>query len=179
VRLFAGIALDEATRTACAGVARRLELTGFEARYADPANLHITLAFLGNVEATRYDEIVAALDTAAAGAPRFSLTLDKLGAFPHERRPRVVYLGARDASASFRHLARAVRERYETMGFAFEDDNVAHVTIARVKGGSARPLPMLEISPVTLTVDTLVLFESVRAETMTHYAIRHASAMRS
>src|SRR5271156_443145 len=92
-RLFVGIALDDATRAACADAAARLRACDFAARYEDPAKLHVTLAFLGNVEATRVDEIENAARAAAGGCTHFEITLDKLGAFPHERKPRVVYVG--------------------------------------------------------------------------------------
>lgn len=159
-RLFAGIALDDAARAACAAVAVRLRATGFAARFEEPAKLHLTLAFLGNVDAARVDDVVESLRSAAAGRARFELALDKLGAFPNERRPRVVYIGAGRHGADFRGLAETVRAAYHDRGFHFGDDPVAHVTIARVKQ-SRRPLPLVDVAPIALCVAGLTLFESV------------------
>ncbi len=159
-RLFAGIQLDDLTRAACATAGAQLERTGFLARYEAADKLHVTLAFLGNVSQSRYDAVVAALDGAAAGNSVLELTLDKLGAFPHERRPRVVYIGAREQGAPFRALARSVREAYAALGFRFDDDPVAHVTIARVKEPQ-RPLPTIKLAPIALRADSLSLFESL------------------
>jgi 2'-5' RNA ligase len=160
-RLFAGLALDEAARAACAGAIASLQRAGFAAAYEDPAKLHVTLAFLGNVEADRVPAIErVVLATAARTAP-FAVTIDKLGAFPHERRPRVIYVGAREQGAAFRRLCGSLRSAYRELGFSFEDDPVAHVTIARVKGRSLRPLPYVELPPVSLPVGELVLFESL------------------
>jgi 2'-5' RNA ligase len=159
-RLFAGIDLDDAAASACAAVSERLRQTGFDARYEPPDKLHVTLAFLGNVVESRYEAVASALPAAAAGAASFVVSLDKLGAFPHERKPRVVYIGAREQGAAYRALAASVRAAYAAIGFSFEADPVAHVTIARVKE-PRRALPSIEFAPVELRVGKLSLFESI------------------
>lgn len=159
-RLFIGIALDDAARANCAAVSDALRKTGFTARYEAPAKLHATLAFLGFVEPARVDDVVAKLAACAGRAAPLDVTLDKLGAFPHERRPRVVFIGAREQGALFRALAGAVREAYSGIGFEFHNDSVAHVTIARVKE-SIRPLPLVEFEPIPLPIRSLTLFESL------------------
>jgi RNA 2',3'-cyclic 3'-phosphodiesterase len=159
-RLFVGIALDKSVRAACAAASERLHATGFDARYEAPEKLHVTLAFLGNVDASQHEAVASALGRIAAESAPLELTLDKLGAFPHERRPRVVYVGARDQGLAYRRLAHAVRDAYGTLGFKFRDDPVAHVTIARVKD-PRRPLPFIEFAPIRLPVTELSLFESI------------------
>ena len=158
-RLFVGIELDDDARTACTAVAAQLSKTGYAARYELPEKLHVTLAFLGYVEPPRLDEILYALQAASRSASEFGVVLDKVGAFPHERKPRVVYVGAREQGAAFRRLAAGVRARYASLGFAFRDDPVAHVTIARVKP-PVRPLPAIEFAAISLRVGALTLFES-------------------
>jgi RNA 2',3'-cyclic 3'-phosphodiesterase len=160
-RLFVGVELDPAARAGCAAAADQLRRTGFAARYEEAGKLHVTLAFLGNVAASGYDAIAAALTSAAAaGCAPFVVTLDKLGAFPHERKPRVVYMGAREQGPAFRSLANSVRAAYLALGFTFKDDPVAHVTIARVKE-THRPLPTLDLAPVPVGISSLTLFESL------------------
>jgi 2'-5' RNA ligase len=159
-RLFVGIELDGGARRKCAGVSEELRRTGFAARYESPEKLHVTLAFLGFVERARSDEIVAALRDAARATQPFAVTLDKVGAFPHERKPRVVYVGAREQGAAFRALAKRVRSKYAELGFEFKNDAVAHVTIARVKE-SKRPLPLIELAPISVPLREIALFESL------------------
>ncbi len=159
-RLFVGIDLDESARVACAALSGELRRTGFDARYDAPEKLHVTLAFLGFVEPSRCDAIAESLATVAAGAAPLTVSLDRLGAFPHERKPRIVYIGAREQGAAFRTLASRVRAEYASLGFDFRNDPVAHVTIARVKERS-RPLPLIEFAPVALEVRELALFESL------------------
>ncbi len=168
-RLFVGIELDDGTRAECAAVAERLVRTGFAARYEAPEKLHVTLAFLGYVAADQYAGVVSALAAAAQAAP-FAVRLDKLGGFPHERRPRIAYVGAREQGAPFRALAGNVRSEYAALGFDFKNDSVAHVTIARVKAPS-RPLPLIEFEPITVRMERLTLFESLpdRAKNTSRY----------
>jgi len=177
MRLFAGIELDATTREACLRAQARLRDAAFDARYEPPEKLHVTLAFLGNVDAARVPEIEATLDDVATRMPAFALKLDRLGAFPHERRPRIVFVGSRAQGAAFRTLATTLRLRYEAMGFTFTDDAVAHVTIARIKGGSARPLPLLDFAATELAVDAISLFESLPDKQTTRYVVRRSAPL--
>lgn len=174
-RLFFGIVLDETVRRECAAVQQRLRAAAFEARYESPTKFHVTLAFLGNVHA----EAIGPLQEAAAGIARriapFDLELNKVGAFPNERRPRIIYVGTREQSAAFRSLAYSLRDECRKLGFTFNEDAVAHVTIARVKGGGARPLPMLDVAPMLVSVRSIALFESVPDAGTTRYEVRAGS----
>lgn len=179
-RLFVGIELDESARASCAAVSAQLQRTGYVAKYEAAEKLHVTLAFLGYVEAQRYEEVLAALGAAARSTERFSVTLDKLGAFPHERKPRVVFVGAREQGASFRGLAHAVRQLYGALRFEFKTDSVAHVTISRVKPPH-RSLPLIEFVPIALQIESLSLFESLPdpANKTSRYEIRSTAPLLS
>jgi 2'-5' RNA ligase len=170
-KLFVGIELDKRVRTQCASLAARLEAHGLDGRFEPAEKLHITLAFLGWVNPETVEGIREALHTAAHGAPPFTLTLDTLGAFPHERRPKIVWIGSRDQGAPYRRVAYGTRTAFEAIGFTFDKDAVAHVTIARVKGGHAH-LPMLEVKPMHVHVTEIALFESLPAGRTTRYEVR-------
>jgi 2'-5' RNA ligase len=169
-KLFAGIELEDRVRAQCAKIVTRLVECGLEARFEAAEKLHITLAFLGWVEPEQVSGIQQALHLAASAVKPFTLTLDTLGAFPHERRPKIVWIGARDQGAAYRSLASSARKAYEPLGFAFDKDAIAHVTIARIKGGRAH-LPMLEIKPMHLHVTKIALFESLPAGPTTRYEV--------
>ncbi len=179
MRCFVGLALDEATRGACVEAQRHLARAAFDCRHTAPENLHLTLAFLGEVARERVEEIASVIDAVACESVTFDLTLDRLGAFPNERRPRIVYLGSRDAGAHFRDLVYALRGAYRTLGFTFEDDAVAHITLARVHGESERPLPMLDLNPQPMPVTEIRLFESLRRNGSLRYDTRYRAAFRA
>jgi RNA 2',3'-cyclic 3'-phosphodiesterase len=177
-RLFVGIELDAEARLRCSTVSEALRKTGLAAKFEAPEKLHVTLAFLGNAASTRIEEIAAALNSAATATAPFPVTLDKLGAFPHERKPRVVYIGAREQGASFRALAQRVRSTYAALGFPFEKDAVAHVTIARTKDPK-HPLPLVEFVPIPLTIGRIALFESLfsKAHNTSRYEIVRTASL--
>lgn len=170
-KLFAGIELDDRARLQCAKISTRLADYGFDARFEAADKLHITLAFLGWAEPEQVEALRDCLRVAASAVRPFTLTLDTLGAFPHERRPKIVWIGSRDQGAPYHMLANSARKAYESLGFSFDKDAVAHVTIARVKGGHAH-LPMLEVKPMHLHVTKIALFESIPAGPATRYEIR-------
>lgn len=176
-RLFFGIALDKTVCRECAAIQDQLRSAAFEARYEPDSKFHLTLAFLGNVPPERFEPLQHVAEAVAARTAPFALELNKLGAFPNERRPRVVYVGARDQGASFRTLAYALRDECRTLGFTFNEDAVAHVTIARVKGGGQRPLPMLDVRPMVVHVNSIALFESIPDGRTTRYEIRAGSPL--
>jgi len=172
VRLFAGIELDDTVRAACVNAQNRLRAANVDARYEPAEKLHVTLAFLGRIEAERRDDVNDVLRDAAARHTPFEIPFDRLGAFPNTRRPRIIYVGCYEAGAEFRTLSQHLRDAYRDRDFSFEADAVAHVTIARVKGGSSKPLPMLDVAPATLRVAQLVMFESLAHAGSTRYEVR-------
>lgn len=176
-RLFVGIALDEIARARCATISEKLRRIGFDARYETPEKYHITLAFLGNVVAGDLEPFANALRSLSQ-LRAMQIVLDRIGGFPHERRPRVVFIGARDQGTEFARLAMETRERYTALGFQLDKDPVAHVTIARVKAPQ-RPLPLIDIEPIPVAITALSLFESLpdRENNTSRYEIRQTIAL--
>ncbi len=170
-KLFTGIELDEPVRAWCNDIAARLQVCALPGRFESPEKFHITLAFLGWVDAEQVEPIADVMRTAAAQTSPFTMTLDRIGAFPHERRPRIVWIGSHDQGEPFRTLAQAMQTGYGELGFRFEKAPVAHVTLARIKEGHAH-LPMLDIKPVRLRVKHVTLFESLPAGRTTRYEVR-------
>lgn len=103
-------------------------------------NVHLTLKFLGAVEAARRDAVAGALSDAAAGCSCFDLTVRGLGAFPTPKRPRVLWAGLDEGAAQAAALARRVDEALVALGFAPEPRAfTAHVTLGRVRAPRANP----------------------------------------
>jgi 2'-5' RNA ligase len=177
MRLFAGVEIDERLREHCVAIQARLQRANFSARYEEREKMHVTLAFLGNVAPLGLHEIERALEAVASATHAFAVRFDRIGAFPNERRPRVVWLGSRAQNPSFRALAQTLRAAYRELGFAFDEDPVAHVTLARVKGGAPRPVPALELEAAELQIASLTLFESLPDTTTTRYAVRRTASL--
>lgn len=100
---------------------------------------HLTLAFLGEVDEERGAALAAALTERLAGRAPFDVALAGVGAFPDERRPRVVWVGCSVGAEELRGLAEEVRGVLRTLGLPVEARPfVPHLTLFRVRGkGSA------------------------------------------
>jgi RNA 2',3'-cyclic 3'-phosphodiesterase len=66
---------------------------GADVKWVEPANLHMTLLFLGEVEDRDLAGICRATAEVAAQLIPFTLTLAGVGCFPNLRRPRVLWVG--------------------------------------------------------------------------------------
>jgi len=107
-------------------------------RWVQPEGIHLTLKFLGDVEGSRLPEIEAALCSACAPHPPFTLQIGGMGCFPNPRRPRVVWVGVQDAGETLARLQQAVENAISSLGFPPDRRGFhPHLTLGRVK--DARP----------------------------------------
>ena len=127
-RLFVAVDLPETVRLSLSDLA--FGLPG--AKWLPPEQLHVTLAFIGEVDGGRARDVREALRSVRA-AP-FELSLLGLGHFPHRGEPRVAWAGLR-ASERLSHLHRAVVRQVESTGLELEHRKFhPHVTLARLRG---------------------------------------------
>ena len=130
VRTFVAIDLPEEIRERVRKSQAILAQSGGRLALVDPANLHVTLKFLGEVEPGKIGAIIEAL-RAVRAAP-FELTV-RCAACNSPRRPRVVWCDITDAGESAA-LARQVDDLLEPLGFPRERRPFRpHATLARVK----------------------------------------------
>ena len=103
-------------------------------RWVAPENIHITLKFLGDVDADRMPALQRALTDACAGSAPFTLTIGGAGAFPNPRHPNVVWIGARGQTEIAAQLAQKIDEACFALGFPREERPFSpHLTLGRVK----------------------------------------------
>lgn len=179
-RLFIGVAICDEIRKECAEIAERLRARQPNLRFVEPENYHLTLAFLGNVDAQRVPEVEAALAAVASHHEHLEVTLNRVGAFPHERTPRIIFIGSRGADRRYRALAASVRAACTHLGFTVDEkDDIPHVTIARTSDRRRATLPLIEVAPISVHVTDLTLFESVPYEERTQYVTLARSRLRS
>jgi RNA 2',3'-cyclic 3'-phosphodiesterase len=130
MRLFIGIGLPISVAETVAQAAIRLVplSAASKIRWTPPANMHITLSFLGQVHEARLDVIERALGVIRA--THMKLSLDGFGTF---ERVGVLYANVK-ASPVLLALAEQVVTAMETIGFARESRPYSpHVTLARTR----------------------------------------------
>jgi 2'-5' RNA ligase len=145
MRAFLAIQLPEGLRRAAAEAVRTLTLPQADWRLVPVDGLHITIRFLGDLEAAERARHDAAWRAAASCIGPVVLRLRGAAAFPNARRPRVIGLGVDDRGGAGALAAMAARteDAARALGFAPERRAFSpHVTVARARGDSAR-LPSL------------------------------------
>ncbi len=97
-------------------------------------SIHVTLKFLGDVPASRIEDIRRALGPLCEGAPPMRLTVAGLGAFPSPTAPRVLWAGLEGDLGPLGALARKIDEALVDLGFPAENRPFApHLTLARLR----------------------------------------------
>jgi 2'-5' RNA ligase len=169
VRAFVAVALEPAARREIArasGTAMASIGAGSAARWTRQDNLHLTVAFLGNVDEALVPAIAARLGPLADSVTQERLVLAGVGGFPRSR-PRVLWLGVEAGRSWFVELATAVRAALgEGLGLELDQrEPSAHVTLARVERSEPGLLPALEAAfaghRIESRADRLTLFSSV------------------
>ncbi len=103
-------------------------------KWVDPASIHLTLKFLGNVAVVQLEQLGAALEEAARGIPPFRLEVTGTGVFPAPARARVAWVGLGGDLESLRRLQRQVETALGPLGFPPEGRQFSpHLTLARVR----------------------------------------------
>jgi 2'-5' RNA ligase len=133
MRLFYCVELPQAVRAELYAIAQPLRKTEARVRWVRPENFHITLKFLGEVERSALDALTALGAQVAAKFPKSEITFDTVGAFPDTRRPRVLWIGSRQAPQALFDLHAHLERELMKMGFEAERHFAPHVTVGRVK----------------------------------------------
>lgn len=134
MRLFIAIELPETIKQAIAEVQTRLKADGASANWTRSEGIHLTLKFLGEVEAAKVPEIVRALVAAAKGTGPLKLSVAGAGAFPNSKAPRVLWLGVTGDIERLSTLQEAVEAAMAGQGFEREARKFSpHLTLARIK----------------------------------------------
>lgn len=97
-------------------------------------NIHLTLCFLGNVDASRVLALTENLEEALSLHDRCVLRITGLGVFPNLKRPRVLWVGATGGVSNLLEIQKSVSPVCTPfVESADEKPFSPHVTIARVK----------------------------------------------
>ena len=109
-------------------------------RWVEPAGIHLTLAFLGELSDDQLAEAIRASEEAAQKATPFEYRLKGLGIFGSPSQPRVIWMGVEDLPSGkiqgspLQQLHRVLTKELELRGFETEKRPFSpHLTLARIK----------------------------------------------
>jgi 2'-5' RNA ligase len=138
MRLFTAIELNEVARRAIADEQKRIAagVSGGDAesslKWVRSDHMHLTLAFLGEIEEARTPAIVGAMGEDIDEAQPFPIVLAGIGLFPPLGAPRVLWLGLSTGASEAIELRQRVVDRLSRIGVTPQERGFhPHVTLAR------------------------------------------------
>lgn len=139
IRAFIAVTLPPEVRHFLTGLQRKVKQTAdVPVKWVETENLHLTLAFLGNVDEAKMPDISKALHAAASGVRPLTLKVAGLGVFPSPRRPRIVWAGLTGDVPELQRLQRAIVDCLGPLGFSPDDKPFRpHLTLGRVRDSAS------------------------------------------
>ena len=130
MRVFVALEIPSAVRKNLAEFLATLRAISSEPRWVRTENLHVTLKFIGEVQAEKLGDIRAALSAVHSGRA-VALDFRGMGFFPSEKRPRVFWAGV-EASTNLAGLAGDIDRALEKLDVPLEKRPFSpHLTLAR------------------------------------------------
>lgn len=112
-----------------------LAQAGFRVTWVPPANLHLTVRFLGSIAEELVEGVAGACRRVAASHSPFEARPAGVGAFPSLERPSVLWFGV-EAPPALSALQGDLEAAMVGLGFAREERAFhPHITAGRVKSG--------------------------------------------
>lgn len=135
IRSFIAIELPPEVKQSLTALQDKLKASGgLPVRWVDPANIHLTLQFLGNIDSGITGRITSVMEEAARGVRPFNVAVNGLGMFPNTRRVRVVWVGLTGEIEKLTRLQKSIEDNLVPLGFKPEGRAFTpHLTLARVR----------------------------------------------
>jgi RNA 2',3'-cyclic 3'-phosphodiesterase len=160
-RLFVAIDVPDAVRSRLADAIVPLR-EGVRGKWVPQQNWHVTMKFLGSTWPRLVDWVHETCARVASHHHAIETSLTRLGAFPNERRGRVLWAGLHDPDELFAAIASdldtALEREFRTEKRAF----TAHLTVARFDPPAplVGRLESIDVATDPFVVDRLVLYRS-------------------
>lgn len=136
IRAFVAIQLPDSVRESLREVQAELQqlLSRNAAAWTNLQNLHLTLRFLGNVDAAKLPALAESLRKSLMNYSPLELVCERLGCFPDLRFPRVIWAWVHDTEERLADLHRRVDRAVAGLAEKpSEPTFTGHITLARPK----------------------------------------------
>ncbi|HET7480298.1 MAG TPA: RNA 2',3'-cyclic phosphodiesterase [Rubrobacteraceae bacterium] len=169
VRSFVAIFPPRGIQEALHRSARGLPIEG-AIRQVRPENIHLTIKFLGDVQPESLPHIGEALAAVCERHGPFHIDLSGFGAFPSERRGRILWAGVDGGSARLISLSEDVEKTLEPLDFEREPRAFRpHLTLGRARGRSFVLGEAATAERLAFRAERLTLVQSVLREDGARY----------
>lgn len=167
-RLFIAIEIPKKIENTLEALESALKESHCDARWVKPANIHITLKFLGGVDMRNINPLIKTLDTGFPSIKKFSVSLDKLDGFASLNSLRILWAGINDQDKKIEKIASELEDALPGFSLKKEEEKFqAHLTLARIRSGKNK-IGLIEkikeinqaFKPIPFAINNITLFES-------------------
>jgi 2'-5' RNA ligase len=185
IRAFIAVELHPSIQSQLAAIIQQLKVSiPGKVKWTSEKNLHLTLKFLGEVHTWEISPLQQMMRNIANQSSSFSTKVDRLGAFPSNNNPRIIWAGLSEVGELVR-LARALEEGSRKLGYDAEEKAFTpHLTLGRVRpeisrdeqnglANCIRAISAPTVSPIE--VSSIALFQSILKPGGAEYINLHES----
>jgi RNA 2',3'-cyclic 3'-phosphodiesterase len=135
IRSFLAVDISDDIRSAVESLQQDLAAAGVAAKWVSPADMHITLQFLAEINEREVNSLCRIVSQAGRKEAPFTMRLEGIGAFPNLRRPKIVWVGITTGEESLSRLHESLRRPLEDLGVYRHEDRkyTPHLTLGRLK----------------------------------------------
>jgi len=166
-RAFIAVKLPAQVIDALGDLQSALKKQGLKLRWVQPANIHLTLKFLGDVSTERLQAVKSVIQELSGSQTAFTLESKGLGVFPTVKKARVLWSGIHGDVDRLAALQSDLDRALAGIGFVPDKRNFkGHLTLGRAKGridGKRLASAIIACGSFTSSswaVERLVLFKS-------------------
>ena len=141
-------------------------LDDFDVKLVEKENLHFNLKFFKDIENEKVEKLKEILSKISTQFEPFEINIDGMGAFPSKSYVKVVWLGVKEGSQTFKALAEMIENSLEKLEIEKEEEFVPHLTLGRVKSSRNKTELLVflrkyeKIQVGKMMIDELTLFQS-------------------
>ena len=158
IRTFIAIEIPKNIISKIRELQEGIKVYGLKIRWVRSENIHLTLKFLGDVEAAKIGGIAAVISKTVEGYTPISLKAKGVGVFPGIKNPRILWVGLTGQLESLVRLQKTLDESLMVLGFPGEKRPFnGHLTMGRIKA-------KIDVKKFG---DALMAFGSFESETFT------------
>jgi 2'-5' RNA ligase len=176
-RTFIAIELTPGARAALARRIEQLRRALPQVRWVNPASLHLTLAFLGELDDSALAGATGAAVLAAQENAPFELHLSGLGTFGPPAAPRVVWSGIGGDTRALQRLHDTLARRLVERGLPADDTHAfsPHLTLARLK----QRLPARDAERLSAAIAASQTSQTAHTTPQLSLLVEHIAVMKS
>jgi RNA 2',3'-cyclic 3'-phosphodiesterase len=134
VRAFICIEMPSAIKERINDLQRALKKNQAHISWVKSSNIHLTIKFLGDVQASKIQSAIDALARATQSTGEFEIEVGGAGCFPSPKNPRVLWVGLSRLPEPLAQLHSNIENEFAREGFPREQKRYSpHLTIGRVR----------------------------------------------